>query len=287
VGDAEDALRRLIVDPADASFWQVRLDTVTEPTAVGAAPDVDAAVAKALDQRYDLARAGQELENAKTTVAYLDNQRLPDVRLETSYRGNGLGGTQFLGSPTSPGVVTGTLNRSFGDALGQAFTNGYPAWSVGLTVSYPLGRSYEEANLARAEVEQQQVAQRIASLRVQAAESVRRAGRQVQSSAERVQTARVGATLAEERLRSEQRRFEAGLSTTFLVTQAQRDLLEAQVGFLQTTLEYEAALVNFEALQQAAPLATGDTVAVSGASVVSLPTSTPRGLFRTGAGGGF
>ena len=92
--------------------------------------------------------------------------------------------------------MTGTRSRGFGDALGQVFTNDYPTWSVGLTVSYPLGHSFEEASLARADVERRQAAQRIASLRVQAAETVRRAGRQVRSTAERVDAARAGATLA-------------------------------------------------------------------------------------------
>ncbi len=286
-GDAEDALRRLIVDPADASFWRVRLDPIEEPTPPGSLPDIDAAVARALDERYDLARAGHELENARSTVKFLDNQRLPDVRLETSYRGSGLGGTQFLRAGGFPGSVIGTRNHGFGDALGQVFSNDYPTWSLGLTVSYPLGRSYEAASLARADVEQRQVSHRIASLRVQAAETVRRAGRQIHSAAERVEAARASATLAEERVEAEQRRFEVGLSTTFLVTQAQRDLLEAQVNLLQTTFEHESALVNFEAVQQAAPLSAGDTVGVRGANVVLLPTPAPRGIFRPGASSGF
>ena len=285
--DSEDALRRLIVDPSDVSFWRTRIDAVDETTALGAPPDVDAAVEKALTERYDLARAGHELENARTTVKFLDNQRLPDVRVETSYRGSGLGGTQFLRSGGFPGLVTGTRSHGFDDALGQTFTNDYPTWSFGLTVSYPIGRSFEEASLARADVERRQAAQKIASLRVQAAETVRRAGRRIHSTAERVEAARAGATLAEERLQSEQRRFDAGLSTTFLVTQAQRDLLEAQVNLLQTTLEYESAIVNFEAVQQAPPLAAGDTVGVSGANIVPLPTPTPQGIFRPGAGAGF
>ena len=285
--DAEDALRRLIVDPADVGFWRLRIDAVEEPSAVASLPDVDAAVAKALSDRYDLARAGYELENARSRMDFFNNQRLPDVRLETSYRGNGLSGTQFLRSGGFPGLVTGTRSRSFGDALGQVFTNDYPTWSFGLTVSYPLGRSFEAASFTRADVERRQAAQRIASLRVQAAETVRRAGRQVNSTAERVEAARAAATLAEERLQSEQRRFEVGLSTTFLVTQAQRDLLEAQVNLLQTTLEYESALVSFEAVQLAPPLAAGDTVGIRGTNVLLLPTPAPRGIFRSGSGTGF
>ncbi len=285
--DAEDALRRLIVDPADASFWQIHLDPADEPPLGAPPPDVDAAVAKALGERLDIARAGNELENAGTNVELLRNQRLPDVRVETSYAGNGLAGTEFLRTGVFPGTVTGTQNFGYAQTLSQVFSNSYPAWSLGVTVSYPLGRSYEEASLARAEVERRQAAQRIASLRVQAAEMVRRAGRQIRSAAERVDAARAGATLASQRLETEQRRFEVGLSTTFLVTQAQRDLLEAQVNLLQTMLDYESALVNFEAVQQAPPLAAGDTVAVSGSTIVAIPTPTPRGIFRPGTGPGF
>src|SRR5206468_4295910 len=280
-------LRRLIMNPADATFWRMRIDPVEEPTDHSALPDVDSAVANALKGRYDLARAGHDLENAKTNVAFLTNQKLPDVRLETSYRGSGLGGTQFLRTGGFPGVVTGTRDRSFADALGQAFTSDYPTWSVGVTVSYPLGRSYEEASLARAYVERRQAAQRIASLQLQTAETVRQAARQVGSTAERIDAARAGATLAQERLDAEQRRYNVGLSTTFLVTQAQRDLLQAQVNLLQTTLDYQSSLVNFEAVQQAPPLGAGDTLAVRGANVVRLPPTAPSGIFRLGAGGGY
>jgi outer membrane protein TolC len=154
-------------------------------------------------------------------------------------------------------------------------------------VNYPLGRTYEEASLVRAEIERRQAAQRIASLRLQTAETVRQAARQVRSTAERVDAARAGATLAQERFQAEQRRYEVGLSTTFLVTQAQRDLLQAEVNLLQTTLDYESSLINFEAVQQAPPLTAGDTVGLRGASIVLLPTPTPRGVFRPGAGVSF
>ncbi len=74
------------------------------------------------------------------------------------------------------------------------------------------------------------------------------------STSERVDAARAGATFAEQRLDTEQRRFEVGLSTSFLVTQAQRDLLQAEVSLLQATLDHQSALVSFEALQQAPAL---------------------------------
>jgi outer membrane protein TolC len=282
-GDAEDRLRRLIMNPADASFWRTRIDPTDEPMAGGPLPDVDAAVAKAMQQRYDLARARNDLGIASTNIDFLNNQRLPEVRLETSYRGSGLGGTEFLRSGSFPGSITGTLDRSFGNVLNQMITHDYPTWSFGFTVSYPLGRSYEEAGLARAQVERRQAVNRIASLQLEAAEAIRQAGRQVYSTAERVDAARAGATLAEQRFDVEQRRYEAGLSTSFFVTQAQRDLLQAQVNLLQATLDHQSSLVSFEALQQAPALTGGETVGVRGANVVLLPTAAPRGLFRQDA----
>jgi outer membrane protein TolC len=280
--DAEDALRRLIVDPADTAFWRVRLDPVEQPTMTASAPDVDAVVEAALGRRFDLVRADHELENARDRVKFLSNQRLPDVRLETSYAGYGLSGTQLLRAGGFPGVVSGTRSRGLGDALGQVFTSDYPTWSFGLTISYPIGGGYEAASFARGEVERRQAEQRIASLRVEAAETIRKAARQIRSAAERVDAARAGADLAQQRLDAEQRRYEVGLSTTFLVTQAQRDLLEAQVNQLQTSLDYESALVNFEAVQQAPPAARASAAPAGRADVIVLPAPAPRGLFRPG-----
>jgi outer membrane protein TolC len=286
-GDAEDRLRRLIMDPSDASFWLVRLDPVDEPADRGPLPDLDAIVAKALNERYDVIRARNEVSNAATNVEFFTNQKLPDIRLETSYRGSGLGGSQLLRTGTFPGIVTGRLDSGFGDVLGQVFGRDYPTWSLGVTVSYPLGRSFEEANAVRAEVERRQAAQRVASLQLDVAEAIRQAARQVRSTTEREDAARAAATLAEQRLDAEQRRYEVGLSTTFLVTQAQRDLLQAQVNLLQATLDAQSAFVSFEALQLAPALAPGETIGLRGSNVVLLPTPSPRGLFRPGAGGGF
>jgi outer membrane protein TolC len=288
VGDAEDRLRRLIMDPADASFWRTRLDPVDEPSIGGPLPDVDGVAARAIAERYDLARERNHLENIATNVAYLSDQRLPDVRLEALYRGNGLGGTELIRTGPFPGSVTGTRSRGYGGALGQMFDSSYPTWSVGLTVSYALGRSYEEAGLARAQVERRQAAQQIAGLQLHIAETLRQSARQVHSTAERIEAARAGAAVARQRLDVEQRRYEVGLSTSFLVTQAQRDLLQAEVNLLQATLDHQSAQVSFEALQHAPAPGSGSSGDARGsANVVALPTPSPAGLFRVGSGSGF
>lgn len=283
--DGEDRLRRLIMNPNDASFWQAQLELVDDPAERVDLPDLDAVVAKAQNDRYDIARARNDVSNAATNVDFYSNQRLPDVRIETSYAGAGLGGSQLLRTGGFPGTVIGTVNSGFGSVLGQTFGANYVTWSLGVTVSYPIGRSFEDVARVEAEVERRQAAHRIASLQLDAATSVRQSARQVRSTAERKEAARAGATLAEQRLDSEQRRYEAGLSTSFLVTQAQRDLLQAQVSLLQAMLDYQSSLVTFEALQLAPALSGGASVSVSGSSVQPIATPNPQGIFRPGSVG--
>ena len=94
------------MDPADASFWSVRTRSGRRADRPSVrCPTSTRRSRSALGERYDLARAGHDLENAQTNVEFLGNQRLPDVRLETSYRGSGLGGTQFLRTGGFPGIV--------------------------------------------------------------------------------------------------------------------------------------------------------------------------------------
>jgi outer membrane protein len=286
-GDAEDRLRRLIMDPTDAAFWRVHLDPTDEPTLGSVLPDVDAIAAGNFDARFDLERARKDLQNIVTNVEFFSDQKLPDVRLETSYRGSGLGGTRFLRTGEFPGSIVGTARRGYGNVLGQMFDSSYPTWSVGLTVNYALGRSFEEAGLARAQVERRQATERIASLQLEIAETLRQAVRQVQSTAERIHAARAGAGVAQQRLDVEQRRYEVGLSTSFLVTQAQRDLLQTEVNLLHATLDHQSALVSFEALQQAPALGDGQAASTRGSNVIQLGPSAPTGLFRPGSVTGF
>ena len=92
-------------------------------------------------------------------------------------------------------------------------------------------------------------------------------------NAKRIETTRAARELAEQRLDAERKRFEVGMSTSFLVIQAQRDLAQAKTNELSAVLAYDLALVDFEALQQAGP-AGRDSSSPSG-SVQGAPASAP------------
>jgi outer membrane protein TolC len=122
-----------------------------------------------------------------------------------------------------------------------------------LSVSYPIGASADEANYARSRLESAQAEQRVKSAEARAIQQVRDAAWKVEMNAKRLDTTRAARQLAEQRLDAEQKRLEVGMSTSFLVIQAQRDLAQATTNELSAVLAYDLSLVDFEALQQAGP----------------------------------
>ncbi|HXD73115.1 MAG TPA: efflux RND transporter permease subunit, partial [Vicinamibacterales bacterium] len=258
VREAEDRLRVLIFDPADRSMWNTPLEPIDSPPVATLTPDLDAAVTRALDTRADLARAKKDIENANVGVKFADNQKLPDVRFNLGYTASGLGGTQILRDTSTgfPGIIVGPgLVTPFGTVLNQLFAHNYPTWTAGVSVTYPLGGSTEDAAAARARLERQQSQERLKSSESRAIQQVRDAGWKIDMNAKRIATTRAARELAEQRLDVERKRFDVGLSTSFFVIQAQRDLAQAKAAELNAVLQYDLALVDFEALQEAGPAA--------------------------------
>jgi outer membrane protein TolC len=248
---AEDRLRTLIFDPDTPDFWSIQIQPSDEPMLAPREIDVDAAIRNALSQRTDLDAVDRNIETSDTDIQYYGNQRLPDVNLQVDYRATGLGGT-FLerGGDFGIGDIIGRQETSFGSVLGNVFTNDFPTWTVGVTVSYPLGTSSADANLERARLQRGQEHTRRRSLEMRIATEVRDAARAVRTNLQRVEATRASRLLGERRLAAEQRRFEVGLSSTFLVFQAQRDLAQARNREEVAILDYTRSLVDFDAVQE-------------------------------------
>src|SRR4029079_11001077 len=149
----------------------------------------------------------------------------------------------------------------FSDVISQLFAHDYPTWAVGVSVSYPIGGSVEQANYARAQLEQSQSEQRLKGAEARAIQQVRDAAWKIEMNAKRIETTRSARELAEQRLDAERKRFEVGMSTSFLTIQAQRDLANARTNELSAVLAYDLSLVDFEALQEAGP--QGSTAAAA------------------------
>jgi outer membrane protein TolC len=247
----ELALKRLIVGGTNDQNWNVTLEPTDRPDFSPQPIDTAAAVRRALESRTDLATVKKNLTINDTTLKYLNNQLLPQADFQVRYGLVGQGGVQFLSSGTGVNrVVTGTVPGGFSDALSTLFHSDYPTWSVGVNLSYPLGTSSMEANIARAKVQLSQVEAQVRQIELQVATDVTNAAINVESSAERVQAAQAARELAQKQLEAEQSKFEVGMSTNYFVVQAQRDLATAKNNELSAVLAYRKALVELERLQQ-------------------------------------
>jgi outer membrane protein TolC len=261
----------LIFDTSDRDNWNVAIEAIDTPPISTPTIDLDAAVTRALAERADLQRSRKDIENAQTAVTFTSNQRLPDVRLNASYQASGLGGTQVLRTGGFPGTVVGPGTITpFSDILGQLFAHNYPTWAAGVSVSYPVGGSVEQANHARTQLEKMQSEQRLKGAEARVIQQVRDAAWKIEMNAKRIETTRSARELAEQRLDAERKRFEVGMSTSFLTIQAQRDLAQARTNELGAVLAYDLSLVDFEALQEAGPsVTTAASALASGTGVIA------------------
>jgi outer membrane protein len=273
IATSEDTLRALVFNPSTPDFWTLRIEPTDLPPFQVNKIDVEAAVRTAIDHRTDLLNLKKSMEANDINIRFFRNQTLPDVTANFNYGLQGLGGTQLqrgLG-PFGPGTgdVIGQSQRGFTTVVGDLFHNSFPSWTAALNISYPIGMSQAEANLARVRLQHTQTEKQINNQELQIATQVRQAARQVQTNQQRVETTQVARQLAERRLDAEQRKFTAGTSTSFQVFQAQRDLAQARNNQLRAILDYSRSVVDFETVQEA-PVGGGAAVsAATTAAVIS------------------
>ena len=253
IATAEDTLRALVYNPSMPDFWTIRIEPVDTPQFAAVSVDLDGVISNALSRRTDLQTAKKQLEADDVNIRFLTDQTLPEVNARVDYGLSALGGVQFVRAPgvgLSPGEIIGEQRRGFGSVVGDLLTNDFPAWTVAVNVSYPIGTSQQKANLARTRLQRTQAETQLKNQELQVVTQVRLAARQVQTNQQRVQTTRASREFAERRLEAEQRKFAAGTSTNFLVFQAQRDLAVSRNNELSAILDYNQSLVDLETVQE-------------------------------------
>ena len=279
---AELALKRLIVNGTDDPFWTATINPVDRPTFTNETIDVAGAVRRALGNRTDLQQSQRQLSANDVALKNLSDQVLPALDLTGSYGTAGVGGPQFVRQGLG-GVITQTIPSGYSDALRILSNQTAPTWNFSVNLSYPIGTSPAEANLARARIQRQQTVAQSRQMELQIATEVTNAALQVDSNRERLQAAVAARELAERRLDAEQSRFDVGLSTNFFVVQAQRDLRDAQNQELRVLLDYRRAQVEFARVQE---VPTAGSAVVSAINAATNGANTPRAAGGGGFGGG-
>ena len=257
----ELALKELIVGGTSDELWLMEINPTDQPRVEATPVDLQEAVHAALEQRTDVSRARRQLDMNEATLDNLRNSTLPALDLIGSYQLTGQGGPRLVPAGNSFedifGGVGGIIPGGYRDALHNIANADYPIWSIQLQMTYPLGRSADQAAYERGRLELQQNRAQIRRIELRIASEVTNAALRIASIRERIEAATASRELAEEQLQAEESKFEVGLSTNFFVLQSQRDLATAQDAELRAILDYQRALIEFERTQRASLGAAG------------------------------
>ena len=277
VRTSELALKRLIVSGTDDPLWTSSINPIDRPPTNPEPINLETAVTRAIGERTDLMQTRNNLRISDINLVNQVDQTRPQFNLVATYGLSGLGG------PVLQGPLAGTPS-GYLDALRNITGFDAPLWTVGLTFAYPLGKSAQEANVARSRLALDQTRANVKALELQIATEVTSAALTVQSSLESVQASGVARELSQKRLEAAQSKFEVGMATNYEVVQAQRDFVDARNNELRATLNYRKALVNFETVQIVGGRGVSAAVGVAGSG--STITATGGGTALGGTGGG-
>ena len=247
LSEAEIRVKLLVASDPAAPLWDRPLETGPLAAESRPAADREVVIAAALARRPELAEADATLERNAVDVRFFTDQARPQVDLVGRYGVSGLAGTivQQGSDPIGGGSV---LPPFFAGGLGQSLANvgawRFPVATLQVQVDLPFRNRTAEANLARSAIEGQQLARRRQQLEQTVAAEVRAALQAVESSRQRLAAAGSAARNARAQYDSEQRRFESGLGTLFLVLERQTALVTAQARELRASADLNQAFAR-------------------------------------------
>jgi outer membrane protein len=243
--EAEDSFRLTIGADLDPYFraLDLNLTEAPEPTGELRSIDMPTALQKALEKRPEFEAAHLSLANDDTSIKLAHNNLLPDLRLSGTYSSNGLGGNQFNTNVIPPVLIS---NGGFGDSVSQLFGFGYPSYGVGLTLNLPVRNRAGQAALGNALVSRRRDLYSEQQLREQITLETANAVHNLEQAKISITASKEAVDLAQKNTAAEQRKYELGSGTIFLVLEAQTELATAEQTLLQAQVGYQLAVTAID-----------------------------------------
>jgi outer membrane protein len=301
VSTAENNLKQLMLRDPQATEWSAQLTPTDSPAFDMSPVNLSAALEDAHKSRPELRRLNLQKEISDVDVQYFKNQTLPQVDLQSTVATTGLAGTD-LGLPagTQVPIIAGNPNSTanafllnqvqgiqrqlgipippiptvasagappsliggYGKDLANLFGFSTRNVTIGVAISFPFHNKTAEANLAGARIQREQLEASYRSQDQAIEMDVRNAAQSVDTAQKRVVASRAARESAEQQLAGEQKLYDVGRSTTFLLLQRQQELTAARTTELQAQTDYNKALADLQR-------ATGSTLRVNNVTVTN------------------
>ena len=221
VGPGLDAARVLLKDP------------MPNPKSADI-PDVEKALAGALEVRPELRQSEINLKNQDISVNFTRDTLMPGLSIFGFYAGAGLRGSTDQGK-------TGMM-----DAFGQSFKAEFPEYAGGLSMSIPLRNRTAQADSLRSQLERNQLQISRQRLSNTIALEVRKAVIGLIQGKAQVEAAHKAAELAREMWEGEKTKLDAGASTSYQVILRERDAISARQAEVAAMVAYAKAMVEMD-----------------------------------------
>jgi HAE1 family hydrophobic/amphiphilic exporter-1 len=268
---AENGLKKMLAPDRRAELWSKALLPVTPVNLEAPRVALEEAVRTALDNRLELAELETGREINQIDQRFYRDQTRPQVDLTAGYSSNALAGSlrdeenplvsglvslqhrvnqlsTLSGLPTLPATTFdagGDLVGGYGRSLKSLLAQNNPTVKAGLKISLPLRNRTARANFARALTEGRRVENRRAQVEQAIEAEVRDTLQSLRSSEARLAAAAAARSTAEQQYQSERRKFQSGLSTAYMVSQRQIDLIAARGRELQAQTDLNKAAADF------------------------------------------
>jgi outer membrane protein len=261
-------------DPALAPVHIVPLDRIEIPAADDL-PPVKELVQKALTTRTDILSEEQGIKISEVNALGTKNGLLPTVQVIGSRSTAGLAGTPRIvrGTTADPRFVGG-----IGTALEQVFAQNFPTESIGFGGKFSVNNRQAQADYAidRLSLRQQELT--TARDMNQAQVDVMNAVVAINQSRARYDAAVQNRILQQKLYDAEQKKYSAGESTTYNVTQQLRDLTNAKASELSALVTWKNARINLEQATGTILEANGISISDAKTGRVAQPSALPAKL---------
>ena len=251
---AENNLKTLMLPNRTDLLWGMALTVETPLSAEVKPPTLDEAIQRALQARPELSESALTIEVNRLDARLSQEQTKPRVDAYARLSAAGLAGipaqlgTNPLAAFFPPGTqfVPPLLMGSYGQSLSTLAAGTFPSAQVGVQVSLPLRNRTAEAQSAISQAEGRRLRAVRDQIGMAIEADVRNALQAVLATQSRLEAAGLARRSAEEQYASEQRQFQAGTSTVFLVLQRQTDLIAARSREVRARADAGEASANLD-----------------------------------------
>jgi HAE1 family hydrophobic/amphiphilic exporter-1 len=147
---------------------------------------------------------------------------------------------------TSFPTVADNFIGGYGTGLRNMFSNDFRQWQVGLNITLPWRNRTAKANLARAREAEKQIDLRSRQMMQNIEVEVRNAVQDVETAKMRIEASAAAKEYAAKQLEGEEKKFAAGLSTTFFILQRQNELSQARFDELRALADYNKSVAALQ-----------------------------------------